>query len=70
VDITYKWTASILRGIWELAWIYGYYTVNLKICVGAVDEEHLRGYAIVYPGTVAIKSSLESETYMLTDTIF
>ena len=67
VDITYNWTASILRGIWELTTVYGYYTVELEVYIGKLDTENFRGYATLYPGTMASNITLGSNGQLFTD---
>ena len=67
IDVTYSLTAKILRGIWELTSSYGYCTVALEIYVGTLNVQGFRGYATVYPGSLANNSILHSDAQIFED---
>ena len=69
LDITYKWMASILRGIWELTTVHGYFTVAMEVYVDQLDPVHLRGYASVHPGLMASNLSSESDMEFFTSNV-
>ncbi|KAL6716658.1 hypothetical protein ACLMJK_006226 [Lecanora helva] len=66
VDLTYSWTAGVLRGIWELTSSYGWYSVDLEVYVGALNVDNLRGHASVYPGDTRSNLTVDSDAQIFT----
>lgn len=53
LDLTYGVTATLLRGIWEIAALYGANVLNMDVYIGSYDAAHYRGQLALYRTAVS-----------------
>ena len=53
LDLTYGITATLLRGIWEIAALFGANVLNMDVYIGRCDAAHYRGQLALYRTAVS-----------------
>lgn len=47
-DLTYGTMAALLRGIWEIATLFGPFELDMDIYIGSQDHTHYHGHLALY----------------------